>query len=148
VFPKGDSSGTPAAPHFDSEDPNGMVFPVFFLYPQHATSDVISDFVEDTPFAAHIEAMFPPQGQRPSWDVKGQYNAGNLVIYAPTHRKRLLKVGKKMTLKDMLAASKEKEGQPRDGMELRENCLSVVVLPKGEEETKWVEEYKRARDAT
>ena len=102
--------------------------------------------MEDTTFGAHIEAMFPPQVPPPEWDKKGEYTANNLVIYAPTHRKRLLKVGKKMTLRDVCKAAKAKEGQPLDGLELKDGCLSFVVMPKGEVETKWVEDYKKSRE--
>ncbi|KIK65624.1 hypothetical protein GYMLUDRAFT_240129 [Collybiopsis luxurians FD-317 M1] len=148
VLPKTDGSQNPYTPHFDPEDPSGtaMIFPVFFLYPQYATSDVIPEYVEDTPFAAHLEIMFDPTAVPPEWDAKHQYKAGNLVIYAMTRRKRLLKVGKKMTLKDVFKASKAKEGDPLDGLELKDNCLTFAVLPKGEEEHKWVEEFKKTRD--
>ncbi|KJA24633.1 hypothetical protein HYPSUDRAFT_86005 [Hypholoma sublateritium FD-334 SS-4] len=142
IFTKPGGSVTPVAPHFDTDDPTGstLVLPVFFLYPQHATSDIISDFVEDTTFVAHIEVMFPPQAPPPEWDKKGEYIAGNLVVYAPTYRKRLLKVGKKMTLRDVCNAAKAKEGEPMDGLQIKDGCLSFVVLPKGAEETKWIEQ--------
>ncbi|KAF8639925.1 hypothetical protein AX17_001175 [Amanita inopinata Kibby_2008] len=149
LLPKPDGSSNPMNPSFDPEDLLGrtLMFPVFFLYPQYATSDVISQFVEDTPFAAHLSAMFPPEAQPPSWDVKGDYVDGKLVIYAMTHRKRLLKVGKKMNLVDVFNAVKAKEGEPKDGLELKDGCLTFVVLPKGDVEKKWVEEYKRERDS-
>ena len=120
--------------------------PTFFLYPQYATSDIISHFVEDTPFAAHIAAMFPPQAPEPMWDKNHEYTDGNLSIYAMTHCKRLLKVGKKMTLKDVFAASKAKDGEANDGLEVKDGCLTFVVLPKGDVEKTWVEEYKKARE--
>ncbi|KAF5393950.1 hypothetical protein D9757_000319 [Collybiopsis confluens] len=149
VIPKHNGTQNPQAPHFDLEDSSGtaMIFPVFFLYPQHATSDVIPKYVEDTPFATHMDIMFNPTGPPPEWDTKRQYRAGNLVVYALTRRKRLLKVGKKMSLKDVFKASQAKEGDPPDGLELKDNCLSFVVLPKGEEEQKWVEEFKKTREA-
>lgn len=91
--------------------------------------------------------MFNPTASPPEWDAKRQYRDGNLVVYAMTRRKRLLKVGKKMSLKDVFGASKPKEGDPPDGLELKDNCLTFVVLPKGEEEKKWVDEFKKTRDA-
>ncbi|KAJ7477070.1 hypothetical protein B0H11DRAFT_1809238, partial [Mycena galericulata] len=147
-IPKKDGSQNPFAPHFDPEDPTDstLIIPVFFLYPQHATSDVIPDFVEDTPFAAHLSTMFPPQAPPPVWDLKGQYVDGQLVVYAMTHRKRLLKVGKKMSLRDVCSAAKSKDGEPRDGLEVKDGCLTFVVLPKGDVEKKWVDEYKSTRD--
>lgn len=146
--PKG-SSENPYEPHFDPEDPEGttLIIPVFFLYPQHATSDVIAHFVEDTTFSTHIFQMFPPQAPAPSWDKAGQYIANTLVVYAITRRKRLLKVGKKMSLRDVCNAAKAKEGEPDDGLELKDGCLTFVVVPKGEVEQNWVDEFKRTRDS-
>jgi len=148
AIPNKAGSQNPYEPHFDPEDPTDstLIIPVFFLYPQHAISDVIPEFVEDTPFAAHLSNMFPPQAPPPNWDAKGEYVDGQLVIYAMTQRKRLLKVGKKMTLRDVCAAAKAKEGEPRDGLEVKDGCLTFAVLPKGDVEKKWVDEYKSARD--
>jgi len=149
ISPTNGSSENPYAPSFDPEDPtNGtLIVPVFFLYPQYATSDVISHFVEDTQFSAHLVAMFPPEAPEPEWDKNHEYAADKLVVYAITRRKRLLKIGKKMTLRDVFKASKEKEGQPKDGLELKDGCLTFVVLPKGATETDWVEEFKKSRDS-
>ncbi|KAI0375711.1 40S ribosomal protein S7 [Pilatotrama ljubarskyi] len=137
----------PYEPEFDQEDPSGntLIFPVLFLYPQYATSDLISHFQEDTPFSAHLSAMFPPNAPRPEWDKKGEYVDGNLVVYGFTRRQRLLKIGKRMTLRDVCKAAKAKEGEPRDGLELKDGTLTFVVLPKGEEERKWVEDFKKNR---
>ncbi|KAG0699875.1 40S ribosomal protein S7 [Suillus ampliporus] len=137
--PKG-SSENPYEPHFDPEDPERttLIIPAFFLYPQYATSDVIAHFVEDTTFSAHISQMFPPQAPAPVWDKAGQYIANTLVVYAMTRRKRLLKVGKKMSLRDVCNAAKAKEGEPDDGLELKDGCLTFVVVPKGEVEQNWL----------
>jgi hypothetical protein len=148
-LPKPGGSISPVAPHFDSEDPTGstLILPVFFLYPQYATSDIISEFVEDTTFRAHLETMFPPNAPTPNWDLKREYLPKNLVTYVPTYRKRLLKVGKGMTLRDVCKVAKAKEGEPRDGLEVKDGCLSFVVMPKGDVERKWVEEFKLLRQA-
>ncbi|KAI0091899.1 hypothetical protein BDY19DRAFT_927338 [Irpex rosettiformis] len=144
--PKG-TPENPYVPHFDPEDLSNqtIVFPAFFLYPQYATSDIISKFVEDTPFSAHIANMFPPQAPAPDWDKNGEYVDGRLVIYAMTHRRRLLKVGKKMTLRDVFKAAQPKEGDPGDGLELKDGCLTFVVLPKGEVEREWIDDFKNNR---
>lgn len=136
------------SPYFDPEDPASatLIVPVFLLYPQYATSDLIEHFVEDTPFSAHISAMFPPNAASPDWDKNREYVDGQLTIYAMTHRKRLLKVGKKMTLQNVYEAAREKDGEPRDGLELKDGCLAFVVLPKGRVEQKWIEDYKNTRD--
>lgn len=137
--PRG-TQANPFSPHFDTEDAtkSTLVFPVFFLYPQHATSDTISDFVEDTTFSAHLSQMFPPGAPKPDWDRDGEYTARDLVVYAITHRRRLLKVGKRMTLADVFEAAKK----PGDGLELEGGCLTFVVLPKGDVEQNWVDRFK------
>ena len=148
-LPNPGGSISPVAPHFDLMDPTGstLILPVFFLYPQYATSDIISEFDENSTFRAHLETMFPPNAPAPEWDLKKEYLPENLVTYVPTHRKRLLKVGKKMTLRDVFQAAKAKEGQQRDGLEVKDGCLSFVVMPKGDVEKKWVEEFKQLRQA-
>lgn len=75
-----------------------------------------------------------------------EYLTENLVVYATTHRQRLLKVGKKLTLREVFKAAKERAGAPKDGLELKDNCLTFVVLPKGIVETQWIEEYKKSRE--
>jgi len=86
--------------------------------------------------------MFPPQAP-PDWDIKREYIDGNLAVYAITRKKRLLKIGKKMALRDVLRAAKGKDGE--DGLEVKDGCLSFIILPKGSVELKWVEDYKNVR---
>jgi small subunit ribosomal protein S7e len=72
----------PHAPKFDPEVPKGetLIMPVLILYPEHATSDVVPEFVKDTTFGAHLALMFPPgQSSRQPWDrgeVRGRWVAG------------------------------------------------------------------------
>ncbi|CCM04797.1 uncharacterized protein FIBRA_06990 [Fibroporia radiculosa] len=149
VIPRADgSSSNPYSPAFDAEDPaySTLIFPVFFLYPQYATSDVISHFVEDTPFSAHLATMFPPEAPAPEWDRSAEYVTDKLTLYAMTYRKRLLKVGKKMTLKDVFKTAGNKDGEPKDGLELKDGSLTFVVVPKGDVEKRWVDEFKKSRD--
>lgn len=89
--------------------------------------------------------MFPPEAPPPAWDAKGAYHADKLAVYASTARGRLLKVGKKMTLLDVCKAAAAKEGAPHDGLELKNGCASFVVLPRGDAERKWVDEFKARR---
>ncbi|KAJ8086198.1 HSP70/90 co-chaperone [Marasmius tenuissimus] len=134
-------------PHFDPEDPTyqSLIIPVYLEYPEHGTYDVIPEFVEDTPFSAHLDVMFPPQGQAPTWDKKGEYVTGKLVVYASTKRKRLLKVGKNMSLRDVCNAAKAKEGDSVDGLELADGHLTFAVVPKGDFEKQWIEDFKKLR---
>lgn len=146
-MPNPDGSANPYAPRFDPEDANGttLIIPVFFLYPEHATSDVVPDFIEDAEFGAVLGTMFPPGAPAPSWDTDGRYVVGSLVVYAATRKKRLLKVGKKMTLRDVCRAAGGTSASGtnlEDGLEVKDGCLSFVVVSKGEAEQKWVEEHK------
>lgn len=145
VEARDEHSGPTYSPYFDPEDPTfgTLIIPVFLLYPQYATSDLIEHFVEDTPFAAHISAMFPPSAAPPEWDKQREYVANQLAVYAMTYRKRLLKVGKRMSLRDVYGAAKGKDGEPKDGLELKNGCLTFVVLPVGEVEREWIASFKK-----
>ena len=142
-------SKSPYSPHFDQEDDsNGsMFFPVLFMYPQYATTDLVSHFHEHTAFSAHLSEMFPPNAPPPEWDKKEEYVDGSLAVYAWTVQRRLLKIGKKMTLRDVLQTAGGKEGSPRDGLEMTDGTLSFVVLPRGAEEQRWVDDFKKTREA-
>lgn len=51
-----------------------------------------------------------------------------------------------MTLLDVCNAAKAKGDEAKDGLMLRDGCLTFVVLPKETEvEKKWVEEFKATR---
>lgn len=143
VVPKASSGAPNEAPpiHFDTDSPDSLILPVFLLYPQHATSDLISEFHEDTTFGDHLATMFPPSGSRPDWDSKGEYTLDNITVYAASRGHRLFRVGKDKTLREAMAAPQK--GAPEDGLEIREGCLSFVVLPRGPEEKKWVDHYKK-----
>lgn len=130
-------------PRFDEEDPNQgtLIFPVHFLYPQHATSDMVPDFNEDAAFGDYLAAMFPPNAEPPDWDKIGEYVNGRLSIYAATSGKRLLKIGKKMTLRDVIREA----GKDGDGLELQGGRLAFTVVPRGGVENNWIAEFKRCK---
>ena len=126
-----EGSVNPYAPKFDPEDPTGktLIIPVFFLYPEHATSDAVIEFVEDTTFGAHLAVMFPRDAAaslRQPWDTEGKYVDGSLVVYAMTRRRRLLKVWRKMTLRDVCRAAGGGAVGPDgkgDGLEVKDGVL-------------------------
>jgi small subunit ribosomal protein S7e len=89
--------------------------------------------------------MFPPGGTRPHWDLTGAYVVQNLVLYAQTKRKRLLKIGKKMTLASLCQSAAAKPGDDVDGLEMMDGHLSIIVLLKGDIEKHWVDNFKRER---
>lgn len=129
-----------------------VVFPILFLYPVHFQSDLISHFHEDTSIASHLDLMFPTTeaGETLPWDTKKEYVNSNLNVYVTTKRKRLLKLGKKITLREVLdkgAMNADKaKGIERDGVVMMNGFISFVILPKGEGETKWIAQFKADRD--
>jgi len=147
-----DASGVDYKPHFASagnpDVPEGtLIIPTFFLYPQHAQSDLVSEFAETMNVGEQLAIMFPTDAPRLAWDVNGEYSYDMLVVYAITHRKRLLKIGKKMTLREVMNSAKQSlQMQDRDGLEVRDGCISLVALPRGGPEQTWVEEFKSSRD--
>ena len=128
---------------------------MFLLYPEYSQSDLITQFSEETSLSDHLGVMFPPASSPPShasppfpeWDVQHEYSTDNLVIYVETAQKRLLKVGKELTLREVISkavkrpAVNDKEGK-QDGVILRDGLLSFILLVKGDKERKWIEEYK------
>ncbi len=128
-----------------------LIYPVFLLYPQHNQSDLITHFHEDTSFDEQLAPIFPatPSSGSPEWspwDDKHEYYTNNLVVYVETAQRRLLKVGKEITLREVLAKGVKTTEKGRDGVVLRDGLLSFVVLVKGREEREWIENFKRVRD--
>lgn len=127
-----------------------IVFPVFFIYPQYAQSDLIEKFHEDTTIGDHLDAMFPQAGAV-GWDERGEYVGPKLSAYTSTKRRRLLKLGRKLTLREVLDQGAKdadpKKGEQRDGVVLRDGLLSIIVLPsKSEAERRWIEQFKKERE--
>lgn len=142
--PGGDTSSD-MRPVLSADDPPNLTLPVIFLYPQYSQSDIISAFDEHSVFTEHLDVMFPPAGARPGWDVTGEYIVPSLSLYAQTKRKRLLKIGKKMTLADLCQSAAAKPGEEADGLEMVDGHLSIIVLLKGDVEKRWIDEFKRER---
>jgi hypothetical protein len=106
------------------KETNHLIWPVFFLYPEYKESDFIESFDEETTFLDHLEVMFE---QYAPWDNEKNYIPSQLLVYfeydipttvvggdtVPTTK--LVKVGKKCTLREVLSNSKYvvKDGIPR-----------------------------------
>lgn len=125
------------------------------MYPTHAQSDFITHFNQETSLDDQLAQVFPATSTSQDvpwaeWDTKRQYYNSNLVVYAETRHRRLLKVGKELTLREVLAKAFRPAGDggvPKDGIVLKDGLLSFIVLPKGQEEKSWIEEFKRQRDS-
>lgn len=125
-----------------------LIFPVMLLYPQHNTSDLISEYHEDTPIGMHLDVMFPPEarGSLP-WDPQGEYVSSHLSVIARTRKGRLLRVGHKLSLRALLDQGSQPgvDGQmdDRDGIVLRDGIIDLFVFPKGSSaERTWIAEAK------
>lgn len=150
-LPLTDSTWTPPPAH------TPLIFPTFLMYPTHAQSDFITHFHQETSLDDQLAQMFPSlptsAAQVPwaEWDTARQYYTSNLVVYVETRHRRLLKVGKELTLREVLAKGARPAdvaaGQPKDGIVLKDGLLSFIVLPKGQEEKTWIDEFKKQRDA-
>lgn len=113
-----------------------LIIPTFLLYPTLKTSDLISRLCITDPLSQILSPVLTPPLP---------YSLGSSVLYLETAQRRLLKIPKKMSLEEVfVVASKVKE----DGAVLKDGCLSLVVLGKGEEEKAWVEKMKSIRETT
>lgn len=152
------ASDSPGYPEFDPAESKPytpttqIMFPVFLLYPQHSTSDFISRFAEHTTFKDQLAVIFPKGGLPPAWDQENhEYQSGRLAVYAVTRQGRLLKIPSKSTLADVFlqvgTMIKEGDKQVQDGMEIRDGCLSFAIVPKGDVENWYVEDFKKKKIA-
>lgn len=115
-----------------------LIFPVFFLRPLATppTRDLILTFRQDVTFGGQLDAFNAQNNVQAQ-----QRNAQNETVYAATKQGRLLKVGRRLTLKQIIAACvKEK-----DGLELVNGwCLEFYIVPSGgPAEKEWIQEMKR-----
>ena len=98
--------------------------------------------------------MFPEGGHPVDWDHKRIYTGGRktLSVYVTTRKRKMLKIGMNMTLADVFlrASGTNKDGErpvgEDDGVEVKDGCLNFFVLPKGDAERNFVEDFKRKRD--
>merc|ERR1712087_462724 len=76
-------------------------FPVLFIYPEFDESDFIRSFAENQRFTEHLETMFAPKANAPSWDKNGRYLAHRLRVYNET-KDRFVHVNARKTLKEIV----------------------------------------------
>ncbi|XP_064445144.1 tetratricopeptide repeat protein 4 isoform X2 [Mirounga angustirostris] len=75
LFLDGLSSENPYGARLKVDEQGRLSWPVLFLYPEHAQSDFIATFHEDSRFIDHLMVMF---GETPSWDLERKYCPDNL----------------------------------------------------------------------
>lgn len=71
-------SENPCGARLGVDDQGRLSWPVLFLYPEYAQSDLVSAFHEDSRFIDHLMVMF---GETPSWDLEQKYCPDNLEVY-------------------------------------------------------------------
>lgn len=117
-----------------------LIFPVFLLRPLATppTRDLILTFHQDVTFGGQLDAFNAQNAAKQGRDPAEE------VVYAVTKAGRILKVGRKLTLQKIIttAATKLPSGE-QDGLQLVEGwCLEFFIVPKGENETRWIQEMK------
>lgn len=90
------------------------------------------------------DQLHPMLNPPPPWDEAGEYAGQAAVsVYVSTKQGKLLKVGMGLTLSKVLAAASKGKSSQQDGIPLLEGAFNFIVLPKGDKEKKWVEEFKK-----
>ena len=107
-----------------------LEFPTMFLYPMHNQSDFVKAFAEKDAIAQHLSYILPLP-----WDEKGEYVVSTVECYMDTVSGGLMKLGKKMSLLEILANEK---------VEVLDGLVRVYVVPK-DLSGKWLEEIRRKR---
>ena len=117
----------------DPVSPASVVhFPVLILYPLASQSDLIKSFAETSTLVEHLDYIV----QDLPWDQHGAYkNVKDLECFMDTVTGGMIKVGKRVPLRDVLGGDK---------VELVDGIVRIMVLP-GKEVGPWVEEMKRKK---
>ena len=104
-----------------------LVFPVVLLYPMHSQSDFIKAFAEKDKIADHLSYILPLP-----WDTTTEYKLDDVECYMDTPKGGLIKVGKKLSLLQVLANGKTI---------VMDALVSIHVVP-SKLAGKWIEEVK------
>lgn len=115
----------------DPKDPaSALSFPVLFLYPLHAQTDLIKAIDEKENLQQHLEYILPVP-----WDSKQEYSLDGVECYMETTAGGLIKAGKKLFLVKLLGSGK---------VEIVDGLVRVFVVPKARA-TEWIEQFKLRR---
>lgn len=115
----------------DPLSPKSMLeFPVMFLYPLHNQTDLVKAWAEKDAVWQHLSYILPLP-----WDDKGEYK--EVDCYMDTRTGGLIKVGKKLTLLELLTNGKT---------EIVDGLIRIYVVPSSRAK-EWIEDVK-AKKAT
>lgn len=113
----------------DPLSPKSMLeFPVMFLYPLHNQTDLIKAWAEKDAVAQHLSYILPLP-----WDEKGEYK--DVDCFMDTVTGGLMKVGKKLTLLELLSNGKT---------EIVDGLVRIYVVPTARAK-EWIEDVKAAK---
>lgn len=107
-----------------------LEFPVMLLYPMHNQSDLIKAWAEKTAITDHLSYILPLP-----WDSKNQYKLATVECYMDTISGGLMKVGKKLTLLEVLSNGKT---------EVVDGLVRIFVVPTSLA-PQWIDEVKRKK---
>jgi tetratricopeptide (TPR) repeat protein len=114
----------------DPLSPKSMLeFPVMFLYPLHNQTDFVKAWAEKDAMWQHLSYLLPLP-----WDDKGEYK--EVDCYMDTRTGGLIKVGKKLTLLELLTNGKT---------EIVDGLVRIYVLPVSRAK-EWIEDVKAKKE--
>lgn len=110
----------------DPLSPKSMLeFPVMFLYPLHNQTDLVKAWAEKDAVWQHLSYILPLP-----WDEKGEY--GEVDCYMDTVSGGLMKVGKKLSLLELLSNGKT---------EVVDGLVRIYVVPTARAK-EWIDDVK------
>ncbi|BFZ55021.1 HSP70/90 co-chaperone [Savitreella phatthalungensis] len=121
----------------DPEDPASLLyFPTVVLYPCEGQSDFLGRVYEaDSVGEAVVGTVL---GERPGWDVKGEYGEESVDVFVPTNAGRLIRVPARDTVIGTILANPK--------VDLTDGLFTVMLVPKHKAKT-FIDTYI-ARHAT
>jgi hypothetical protein len=100
------------------------------LYPMHNQTDFIKAWAEKDAITHHLSYILPLP-----WDTKNEYKLSTVDCYMDTISGGLMKVGKKLTLLDVLSNGKT---------EVVDGLVRIYVVPSSQA-PRWIEEVKKKK---
>ncbi|KAL7268001.1 HSP70/90 co-chaperone [Rhizina undulata] len=117
----------------DPLDPSSTLsFPTVFLYPLTLQSDFIKAFSEHSSLQEQLSIVL---AEPPSWDTAREYTPASVEAYMETKTGGLIKVGKKVALREVLGGGK---------VEVVDEVLKIMIVPKARS-GHFIEEWKKKK---
>jgi hypothetical protein len=109
---------------------SGLTFPILLIYHLHLQTDMIAAMPETTTVGEQLtEVLAEPQ----PWDDKREYTVGGVECYMETKTGGLVKVGRKVSLLELLSGGK---------VEVVDGLVKVLVIPRARN-AEFIEKWKK-----